>query len=442
MRGSAELPGGESRVRRPFVVGLFVAVLGVALAWSLLTPPDAGDVGDAPSSVASSSGGASPSPPASPSSPGSADASATPEATSPPPEVTAVVGFGAGVQGGAGGAVLTVATSEELVDALLADGPRIVRFDVPAGGATLTIPEVTILDGELTIDGSTAAGPVTIHGFVRIAASDVVVQHVRFRPGDQVDGNPDDIDGLTINGRTDAVHDIVVNHVSMSWGPDVGGLTILGDVADVTVQYSIMGPGLSASAHSEGGEGGGHAYAANVAEQRGGHAQRITFYRNLFTNSDKRGPAVQGAECVDLIENTHYNFGDDSANGNPRSLNVVNGWYRSGPLRQTTNLWRTQEWRDDGSRDDSLYIAGNVADGFDATIDAPDAAMAQDPRCGGLSVIAAAADVGHRAVLEGAGATLPVRDEVDEQLMADVRNRQGTWWNGEGFPPPNPYWPY
>jgi hypothetical protein len=228
----------------------------------------------------------------------------------------------------------------------------------------------------------------------------------------------------------------------MSWGPDVGGLTILGDVTDVTVQYSIMGPGLSASAHSEGGENGGHAYAANVAEQRGGHARRVTFYRNLFTSSDKRGPAVQGAACVDLIENTHYNFGADSANGNPRSLNVVNGWYRSGPLRQTTNLWRTQEWKADGSRDDSVYIAGNVADGFDATIGAPAAALARDPRCGGLSVSLANAEEGHRAVLDMAGATLPIRDEVDEGLIADVRDRQGTWWNGEGFPPPNPFWPY
>jgi hypothetical protein len=52
------------------------------------------------------------------------------------------------------------------------------------------------------------------------------------------------------------------------------------------------------------------------------------------------------------------------------------------------------------------------------------------------------AEEGHRAVLDMAGATLPIRDEVDEGLIADVRARQGTWWNGEGFPPPNPFWPY
>jgi hypothetical protein len=437
------VPGGSDERRVPrALIGtlLLVAVVGAALAWAFLTPPDGGDVGGRPSNAAGSSSAVNGS--ASPESSASAGASPMPEPTAAPPAVTTVVGYGSRVQGGAGGPVAEVATSEQLVDALLASGPRIVRFDVPDTGATFTIPEVSILEGELTIDGSTAAGPVTIRGFVRISASELVVQHVRFRPGDQVVGNPDDIDGLTINGRTDAVRDIVLNHVSMSWGPDVGGLTILGDVADVTVQYSIMGPGLSASTHSESGEGGGHAYAANVAEQLGGHAQRITFYRNLFISSDKRGPAVQGAECVDLVENTHYNFGDDSANGNPRSLNVVNGWYRSGPLRQTTNLWRTQEWKDDGSRDDSVYIAGNVSDGFEATIDAPEAALARDPRCGGLSVTPASAEDGHRAVLEMAGATLPIRDQVDDQLIADVRNRQGTWWNGEGFPPPNPFWPY
>lgn len=424
---------GNGPIRRAIVPALVIlAVVAVTVAWMLGTPPNTGDVGPVPET-------STPSPLMST----RASASPTPDSTaSPPPAVTAVVGYGAAVEGGTGGTVMAVSTSDELVEALLASGPRIVRFDVPATGATFTIPEVAILSGELTIDGSTAAGPVTIRGFVRISASDVVVQHVRFRPGDVVEGNPDDIDGLTINGRTGEVRGVVINHVSMSWGPDVGGLTILGEVSDVTVQYSIMGPGLSASAHSESGEGGGHAYAANVAEQSGGHAERVTLYRNLFTSSDKRGPAVQGAECVDLVENTHYNFGADSANGNPRSLNVVNGWYRSGPLRQTTDLWRTQEWKDDGSRDDSVYLAGNVADGFEATIGAPEAALADDPRCGGLSVSPTSAEEGHQAVLEMAGAMLPIRDEVDEQLIADVRNRQGTWWNGEGYPPPNPVWPY
>ncbi len=446
MRGDADVPDGSGtrRPRQPLVATLLVvAIVGAAaLAWLLIARPGAGEVGaESPSSSPSPTSTAGPSGPPSPSASERAVVSGTPAPT-PPPDVTAVVGYGASVQGGAGGRIAVVRTSDELVDALTAADRRIVRFDVPASGATFTIPQTSIGNGQLTIDGSTAAGPVTIRGTVHISASDVVVQHVRFRPGDRVDGNPDDIDGLTVNGRTDPIHGVVINHVSMSWGPDVGGLTILGDVSDVTVQYSIMGPGLSESAHSESGPDGGHAYAANVAEQRGGHAQRVTFYRNLFTTSDKRGPAVQGAECVDLVENTHYNFGEDSANGNPRSLNVVNGWYRSGPLRQTTNLWRTQEWKDDGSRDDSVYIAGNVADGFEATIGAPEAALAQDPRCGGLSVTAAGAEDGYRAVLEMAGATLPIRDEVDEELIAEVRDRQGTWWNGDGFPAPNPFWPY
>jgi hypothetical protein len=439
VQGNADVPAeaGERRPRLPAPMLLLVAALGAAaLALAFLVPREGVDPSPSPNAVRSPglvTAGASTSP---------EPTASQPEPTASPPDVTAVVGYGADVQGGAGGRVAVVGTSDELVDALLATGPRIIRFDVPASGGTFTIPEVSILEGELTIDGSTAAGPVTIRGFVRISASDVLVQHVRFRPGDEVAGNPDDIDGLNINGRVEPVRDVALNHVSMSWGPDVGGLTILGDVADVTVQYSIMGPGLSASRHSESGEGGGHAYAANVAEQSGGHAQRITFYRNLFTSSDKRGPAVQGAECVDLIENTHYNFGEDSANGNPRSLNVVNGWYRSGPLRQTTNLWRTQEWKADGSRDDSVYIDGNVADGFEGTIGAPEAALAGDPRCGGLSVTTAGAEDGHQAVLEMAGATLPVRDEVDAQLIADVRDRTGTWWNGQGFTPPNPVWPY
>jgi hypothetical protein len=51
------------------------------------------------------------------------------------------------------------------------------------------------------------------------------------------------------------------------------------------------------------------------------------------------------------------------------------------------------------------------------------------------------AAVAYQAVIAGAGATLPVRDTVDRRIIANVINRTGTFFNGAGYGPPNPYYP-
>lgn len=402
------------------VVGLLALIAGLVAASALSDP--------------------APSPPA-PSRTGTGRPPSAPPA-SPSPRTEEVVGYGADTVGGTGGEVLTVSTADELRSALEASGPRIVTFDVPSGGATLRFDErITVVNPNVTIDGSTSAGPVTLRGWLVFTTSEVIIRDVRIRPGDIGDDNMDDREAVTINGRHAPVSDFLLDGVSMMWGPDVGGISLLGDVRDVTVQYSIIGPGLHLSKHSEGTKDhGGHSYAANIAEQANGHARRITFYRNLFHTSDKRGPAVQGAECFDLVENTHYNFGGEAANGNPRSANIVNGYYRSGPVDGTTDFWRTQENKAGGSFRNSIYVTGNVADEFGGTVNIPERALADEVRCGGLSAPIDSAEAGHAAVLANVGAQ--PRDVVDDALLEQVVLRTGSRWNGDGHPGPNPYWPY
>jgi hypothetical protein len=48
----------------------------------------------------------------------------------------------------------------------------------------------------------------------------------------------------------------------------------------------------------------------------------------------------------------------------------------------------------------------------------------------------------YAAVVDGAGAILPVRDAVDRRVIANVVDRTGrSFFNGAGYPGPNPYWP-
>lgn len=372
--------------------------------------------------------------------------------TAPPPPPTVVAGggagYGAGTVGGAGGRTIQVTTLADagagsLRAALETDGPRVVVFTV--GGTISLSSDIKISDPFVTVAGETAPSPVVIRGAGTIIRThDVVVRHLRFRPGDQV-GSPADVDALTINGMSGGVYNVVIDHVSMVWGPDIGGLAILGDVRGVTVSNSIMGEGLYLSRHPEGSSSeGGHSHAANITQLDGGSAwpRNITMVGNLFTTADTRIPRLQGPECVDLVNNVIYNWGKHAAHGNARSVNLVNNYYRSGPESATTDIWDLQTSVVASSPfATSVYSAGNRADGFTATQGGAASIYAASVRCGGLSVGASSADAAYSSVLASAGATLPTRDAVDSRIIGNVKNRTGTFFNGSGQPAPNPYWP-
>jgi pectate lyase len=360
-----------------------------------------------------------------------------------------VVGYGRGTVGGEGGKTLTVTNLDDsgpgsLRAALEASGRRTVVFEV--AGTIRLRSSISITDPFLTVAGGTAPAPgITVRGGgILVRADEVILRHLRLRPGDQVDG-PSDVDALTINGARGGVSNVVVDHVTMLWGPDIGGLAVLGDVSNLTVQNSIMGEGLYLSAHGEGTAGqGGHSMAANVTQLDPGlpGPERLTFWHNLFTTSDSRMPRFQGAACVDVVNNVIYNWGTHSAHGNPRSLNLVGNWYRSGPETESQLFWRLQT-SDVSSNpfDNAVYLDGNVADGIRGGRDGSASLYAAGPRCGGLSVAATGAQAAYDAVLASAGATAPVRDEVDRRVIANVIQRNGRFFNGAGHPSPNPYYP-
>jgi hypothetical protein len=276
-----------------------------------------------------------------------------------------------------------------------------------------------------------------------VRTHDVIIRHIRLRPGDR-GSSPDEIDALTLNGSQDPVYNVVVNHVSMVWGPDIGGLAVLGDVRRVTIQNSIMGEGLYLSRHPEGTwADGGHSHAANITQlsRSSPPPARITFWRNLFTTSATRIPRFQGASCVDVVNNVIFNWGEHSAHGNPRSLNLVANWYRRGPRTTSTDVYSTQTSSVAPSLfSRAVYESGNRADGFDRTRGGPGRVYAASVRCGGLSVTRGTPSSGYRAVLSSAGAMLPWRDEKDRRIIRNVVERQGKFFNGIYRPAPNPYY--
>ena len=365
-----------------------------------------------------------------------------------------IVGYGANTVGGAGGRTISVTTLADsgpgsLREALGTSGARVITFAV-AGVIDLKTP-IRVNQPFVTISGQTAPSPgIQIRGeTLNIGTHDVIVTHMRFRPGDATADTPADADGLTINGGSGEAYNVVIDHVEAIWGPDIGGLAILNDVHDVTVQHSILGEGLLRSRHPEAhDDGDGHGLGTNIAGLGGGrHPSRITYFRNLITTSQGRNPRVEGADAVDLVNNVIYNF-DESPQGNPQGLNMVNNILRSGPapaaagLSQQTWLWRSATSGDFPSLfSGAVYLSGNITDGFNsAGIEAPSSVLLSKPKTA-LSVTPESTAGLLDRVLAEVGPRLPTVDAVTARLLDNVRNRTGTYVNGTGEKAPNPYWP-
>jgi len=100
------------------------------------------------------------------------------------------MGAAATTPGGRGGEIVRVTTLApngpgSFLEAVKKTGPRIVVFEV---GGIIDLGEFTVKITEpyLTIAGQTAPAPgiTLIRGGIDIAAHDVIIRHIRVRPGD------------------------------------------------------------------------------------------------------------------------------------------------------------------------------------------------------------------------------------------------------------------
>jgi hypothetical protein len=154
------------------------------------------------------------------------------------------MGFGTDTPGGRGGKVIYVTNLNDsgagsLRAALQDASPRTVLFKV-SGTITLT-SDIIIKKPFLTVAGQTAPGEgVQIKGAqIKIATHDVIIRYLKMRTGDEKNNSdPADRDSVALNHNTNA-YNIVVDHSTLIWGPDIGGLTFLNGAHDATVSNSI-----------------------------------------------------------------------------------------------------------------------------------------------------------------------------------------------------------
>jgi pectate lyase len=202
-------------------------------------------------------------------------------------------GFGASALGGRGGDVYHVTN---LTDA----GPGSLRFgleNAPASGRTIVFDvggwitltsKLGLTRSRVTIAGQTAPGGVGLrNGQFSNGGDDVIVRHMRFRPGKITNTDHD-----SINTNENAQR-VIYDHISAEFSTD-GGFDLQAD--EVTLQYSTVSYGLLT--HSTGGL---------IQSPTGGAAGLLSFHHNLFAHNETRNPKAR-AELIDWRDNVVYNF--------------------------------------------------------------------------------------------------------------------------------------
>lgn len=338
---------------------------------------------------------------------------------------------------------------------------RIIVFRV---GGTIHLNSPLILNRvNTTIAGQTApGGGICIADYpVTIGANNMIIRYIRFRLGDKNQApalGMDDAFGDNGNGR----QRIIIDHCTMSWSTDEAFTMYKGD--SVTLQWNMISEPLDYSYHTESGVVQQHAYGGIES------GKHISIHHNLYAHIRGRMPRFDGirnaaVDTADFRNNVLYNWADYTVNGGEGgAYNVVNNYYKYGlntPTGSTSGVIKKamviNPYKSSTIPYGKWYVTGNYVDGYPAVTERNwlGAAMnggtyadtliakSDDPINTGVPINTNPAVQAYELVLAGAGASLPVRDTLDQRIINNVINRTGTLINTQGGYPGYPtYTPY
>lgn len=332
-------------------------------------------------------------------------------------------GFGRFATGGRGGEIYHVTNLNDSGEGSLRDAVskpnRIVVFDV---SGVIHLKSRLTFKSNLTILGQTAPGEgVQLYGNgVSFSnANNIIVRYLRVRMG--VNGD----NGKDAAGVAEG-HDMIFDHISVLWGRDENFSVSSNNKgigpANVTIQNSIIGQGLQP--HSCGG----------LIQTDNG----VTLFRNLYIENATRNPKVKGLN--QFVNNVSYNWGKEAAY-NMGGDSAGDSW-----AEISGNYWITGPWKQaayplvGGNSNFKYFAEDNWYDSnIDGLLDGHEMSDEEYSKSGGARVATTDALVDRGApkgvpVIEGrmtapealdyvlafAGASLPVRDEVDQYLIDEL----------------------
>ena len=235
------------------------------------------------------------------------------------PVLRGVTGFGLETKGGKDGKIIKVTNLKKegpgsLLEAVQSDGPRIIVFEV-AGVIDLEGNTLIIENPNISIAGQTAPFPgiTIIKGGIRISTHEVIVQHIKVRPGEAGHKKKSgwEIDAVS---TTRGAYNVIIDHCSLTWATDenlsASGPRFAGGNVDewrkntshkIVFSNCIIAEGLSNSTHKKGEHSKGSLIHDNATE--------ILIIGNLYANNMRRNPFCKGGTQVAILNNYIYNPG-------------------------------------------------------------------------------------------------------------------------------------
>ena len=229
-------------------------------------------------------------------------------------EIPSNIAFGKATKGGLNGKIIRVTNLNatgpgSLREAIQAKGPRIVVFEV-GGVIDLNKGQLDVREPFLTIAGQTAPSPgiTIIKGGFWINTHDILIQHIRVRPGDA--GEPKrsgwSPDGLTTSGGD--AYNVLVDHCSFTWAVDEN-LSASGERTEgpdstshnITFSNNIIAECLSNSSH----EKGPHSKGTLIHD----FCRDIAIVGNLYAHNGMRNPYFKAHSTGVIVNNLIYNPG-------------------------------------------------------------------------------------------------------------------------------------
>ncbi len=253
-------------------------------------------------------------------------------------------GFGRHATGGRAGKVYHVTNLNDSGPGSFRDAvsaaDRIVVFDV---GGYVVLKSAVSAKSNLTIAGQTAPGGGIgfQSGEISFAnSSNIIVRHVRIRPGADTASTEDDALSLYL------ARNVIVDHASLEFAPwnDIDGVSDdwqAHPVTDITFQDSLI--------------------ADPTGQQFGAHTESVSsqwsWYRNVFANSHNRNPLAKVNNV--FVNNVLYNCsaGYTTHTSTNFTHDIVNNYFVFGPASTgTDNTWYQVD------KNQSIYYAGNLKD--------------------------------------------------------------------------------
>ncbi len=345
-------------------------------------------------------------------------------------------GAGAYTRGGRGGQILAVTTLDDydpkggkpiagsLRAAVKTPGPRTIVFRV--GGTIELKSDLDITEPFVTVAGQSAPGGGIClkNASLKIQAPQVIIRHLRVRPGD--------VQGRELDAISCREQDVILDHCSASWGIDET-ISTNGSSANVTVGWCLITESLNNSVHHK----GSHGYGSLISGPG-----EITYHHNVYAYHRSRNPRG-GDVLLDFRNNVIAAWGDRAGYSGPERLqmNYIGNYLQPADYSKQKDLAFSP-----GGLRQRYYLAGNEFAGFPAgtadnwlliksaagaTHEKTVTALRANQPFPTNTVTTETASDAFQSILQQCGAVLPERDAVDRRVLAQIKLKLGQLINSQ-----------